>query len=246
MTDRKTKPAIRVGLLLHLVFIGLIAAATILLFSVAAVSFLDTDKEPLTTSRIGASVLPSTDAKAASVQPKISSTQLDLAKIPAAFEPQGAPTSDTSGPSGVEPAHEPPSPDRDASTTTSEIADAALTPGISAIATRSTEASGSEHPTAGPLPTGDANATSDSSQRVPTVMIPAKERHEIGQNQPGKPDRASPALNDRTAAQIQQNPRVQGRLPTPNAAFRRRVQTECGPITFPALRRHCIASFGIH
>src|SRR5690348_11134495 len=98
MTDRKTKPAIRVGLLLHLVFIGLIAAATILLFSVAAVSFLDTDKEPLTTSRIGASVLPSTDAKAASVQPKISSTQLDLAKIPAAFEPQGAPTSDTSGP----------------------------------------------------------------------------------------------------------------------------------------------------
>jgi hypothetical protein len=24
------------------------------------------------------------------------------------------------------------------------------------------------------------------------------------------------------------------------------VRLECGSITFPALRRHCIASFGIH
>src|SRR5947208_4204175 len=157
---------------LHLVFIGLIAAATILLFSVAAVSFLDTGGEPLPTSRIGASVLPSDDAKPASVQPGISSTRLDSAKIPSAFEPQGAPTSETSGPSGVEPAHEPPSSGRDASTTTSETADAAaLTPGISAIATPSTEVSASEHPTAGPLPTADANTIPDISRSVPTVML---------------------------------------------------------------------------
>jgi hypothetical protein len=238
-------------MLLHLVFIGMIAAATILLFSVAAVSFFDTGGEPLPTSRIGASVLPSNGAKAASVQPEIFSTRLDSAKIPSAFEPQGAPTSETSGPSGVEPAHEPPSPDRDASTTISETADAALT-GISAIATSFTEVSASEHPTAGPLPTADANTIADISRSVPIVMLPAEERYqvlpnpEIRQNQPRKLDRASPASNDKTAARIRQNSRTPGHLLGPNAAFQRRVQMECGPITFSALRRHCMASFGIH
>jgi hypothetical protein len=252
MTDRRMKPASRVDVLLHLVFIGLIGAATIILFSVAAVSFLDTGKEPLTTSRIGGSLLPYTDANAASVQPETSSTILDSAKIPEAFPQQGAPTSETSGPSGAEPAHERPSPDRDASTTTSETADAALTPGVSAIATRSTEVSGSEHPTAGPLPTVGANTIPDIFRSVPTVMIPAEERDQVSpnaedrQNQPGKLDRASPASNHKTAAQIVQDPRVHGHLLSTNAAFQRRVQMECGPITFPALRRHCIASFGIH
>jgi hypothetical protein len=158
--------------LLHLVFIGLVAAGTILLFSVAAVSFLDIGKEPLATSRIGARAVPSTDAKAASALPEISSTQLDSAKIPEAFEPRGAPSSETSGPSGIEPAQRP-LPDRDATTTRSETADAALIPDVYAIATRSTEASGSEHLTAGALPTADAN----------------------------KFVRPSPASNDKTAAQ---------------------------------------------
>jgi hypothetical protein len=240
-----------VGVLFHLVFIGLIAGATILLFSVAAMSFLDIGKEPLTSSHIGASVLPYTDANAAAVQPEIPSTRLDSAKIPAAFEPQDAPTSGTSGPSGVEPAQRP-SPDRDASTTRSEAADAAPIPDLSAITTSPPEVSASEHATAGPLPTADANTTPDLSRSVPTVMLPAGERYqvppnaEIRLNQLGRLDRASPASNDKTAAQIQQNPRVQGHLLTPNAAFRRRVQTECGPITFPALRRHCMASFGVH
>jgi hypothetical protein len=252
VTDRSKKQAVGVDVLLHLVFIGLIGAATIILFSVAAVSFLDTGKEPLTTSRIGDSVPPYTDSNAASAQPETSSTILDSAKIPAAFPPEGAPTSETSGPSGAEPAHERPSPDLDASPTTSESADAALRPGVSAIVTRSTEISGSEHATAGPVPTADANTIPDFSRSVPTVTIPAEERDqvvpnaEIRQNQPGKLDRASQASNDKTPAQIVQNPRVHGHLLSSNAAFRRRVQMECGPITFPALRRHCIASFGIH
>ena len=239
-------------MLLHLAFIGLIGVATIILFSVAAGSFLDTGKEPLTTVRIGDSVRSYTDTNAALVQPETSSTILDSAKIPAAFPPQGAPTSETSGPSGAEPAHERPSPDRDASPTTSGTADAALTPGVSAIATRSTEVSGSEHATAGPLPTADANTIPDISRTVPTVTIPVEERDqvvpnaEIRQNQPSNLDRASPASNDRSAAQIVQNLVVHGHLLGPNSAFRRRVQMECGPITFPALRRHCIASFGIH
>jgi hypothetical protein len=251
MTERRKKPGIGVGVLLHLVFIGLVGAATIILFSVAAMSFLDTGKEPLTTSRIGGSPLPYTDANAASVQPETSSTILDSAKIPE-FPLQGAPTSETSRSSGAEPAHERPSPDRDASTTTSEAADAALTPGVSAIATRSTEVSGSNHPTAGPLPTADANTTPDISRSVPTMMIPAEGRDQVApntedrQNQPGKLDRASSASNHKTAAQIVQDPRVHGHLLSPNAAFQRRVQMECGPIIFPALRRHCIASFGLH
>jgi hypothetical protein len=252
MTDRRRTSAFRVDVLLHLVFIGLMGAATIMLFSVAAVSFLDTGKEPLTTFGIGDSVLPRNHASAASVQPETSSTILDSAKIPAAFPPQGAPTSETSGPSGAKPAHERPSPDRDASTTTSETADAALRPGVSAIATRPTEVNRSEDAIAGPLPTADDNTIQDISGSVPTVTIPAEERDqvvpnaEIRQNQPSKLDRTSPASNDKPAAQIVQNPRVHGHLLSPNAAFHRRVQMECGPITFPALRRHCIASFGIH
>jgi len=83
-------------------------------------------------------------------------------------------------------------------------------------------------------------------------MIPAEGRDQVApnaedrQNQPGKPERARSGSNHKTAAQIVQDPRVHGHLLSPNAAFQRRVQMECGPITFPALRRHCIASFGIH
>jgi hypothetical protein len=251
MTDRGKKPRLGVDVALHLVFIGLIGAATIILFSVAAGSFLDTGKEPITTARIGDSVPSYTDTNAASVQPETFSTILDSAKIPV-LPLQGAPPSETSGPSGAEPAHERPSPDRDASTTIPEAADAALTPGVSAVATRSTEMSGSEHPAAGPLPTAGANTISDASRSLPAVIIPAEERDQVvpnaedRQNQPGKLDRATPASNHKTAAQIAQDPRARGHLLSPNAAFQRRVQMECGPITFPALRRHCIASFGIH
>ena len=178
MIDRGKKPRVGLAVLLHLVFIGLIGAATIILFSVAAVSFLDTGKEPLTTSRIGGSLLPHTDANAASVQPETSSTILASAKIPE-FPLQGARTSETSKSSKAEPAHERRSPDRDASTTISEAADAALTPGVSAIATRSTEVSGSGHPTAGHLPTADANTIPDISRSVPTVIISAEERYQV-------------------------------------------------------------------
>jgi hypothetical protein len=82
-------------------------------------------------------------------------------------------------------------------------------------------------------------------------MIPAEERDqvpsniEIRQNQPGKLDQASLASYDKTPTQIVQNNRVHGHLLGLNA-FRHRVQRECGPIIFPALRRHCMESFGIH
>jgi hypothetical protein len=244
MTDRRKKPAVRVDVLLHLVFFGLIGAVTIILFSVAAVSLLGIGREPPTDSRTGHNVLSYTGANAASVPPETS-----LVKVLPAFPQQGTPTSETSGPSGAEPAHERPSPDGDASATTPETADAA---GVSAIETRSTEVIGSENAAAGPLLAADANVIPDASRSVPTVMVPGEERDqvppdvEIRQSQPSKLDQASLGSDDKTAAQLFQNPRVHGHLLSPNAAFRRRVQKECGPIIFPALRRHCIASFGIH
>ena len=245
MTDRRTKPAGRVYVLLHLVFFGLIGAVTIILFSVAAVSLFGIGREPPTDSRTGHSVLSYTGANAASVPPETS-----LVTILPAFTQQGTPTSETSGSSGAEPAHKRPAPDRDGSTTTPETADAAPTPGVFAIETRSTDVIGSEHAVAGRLLAADANVIPDASR--PTVMVPAEERDqvppdvEIRQNQPGKLDQASPGSDDKTAAQLLQNPRVHGHLLGPDAAFRRRVQKECGPIIFPDLRRHCIASFGIH
>jgi hypothetical protein len=253
MTDRGKKPEVGVDVLLHLVVIGCTGAAMIILFSVAAASLLCIGKEPPTKSRIGLSVLPYADANAASLPPETSHPSLDSAATSAAFPPQGTPTSEMSVITGEEPAYERPSPERDPSTTTSETADVAVIPGLSTIATRSTEVSGSDHPTAVPLPVGDANSIPDAPQSVPTVMIPAEERDqvtpnvEIRQNQPGKLDQASPSLDKKTPAQIVQNNRVHGHLVSPNAAaFRYRVQKECGPIIFPALRRHCMASFGVH
>jgi hypothetical protein len=250
MTDRRKNLAVRVDLLLHLVFFGLIGAVTIILFSVAAVSLLGI--EPPATSRIGHSGLPYIDANAASVPPETSSTSPDSANVLPAFPQLAAPIAETSVVAGSKPAYELPLSDRDASTTTSETADVALIPGLSAIATPSTEVSRSEHATAGLVPAADAHTIPDASRSVPTAMVPAEERDQvppnvgIRQNQPGKLDRASLASDDKTPAQMVQNPRGDGHLLSPNAAFRHRVQKECGPIIFPALRRHCIASFGIH
>jgi hypothetical protein len=252
MTDRRKSLAVRVDVLLHLVFFGLIGAVTIILFSVAAVSLLGIGQEPPTTSRIGHSGLPYIDANAASVPPETSSTSPDSANVLPAFPQLAAPIAETSVVAGSEPAYELPFSDRDASTTTSETADVALIPGLSAIATPSTEVSRSEHATAGLVPAADAHTIPDASRSVPTAMVPAEERDQvppnvgIRQNQPGKLDQASLASDDKTPAQMVQNPRGDGHLLSPNAAFRHRVQKECGPIIFPALRRHCIASFGIH
>ena len=252
MTDLTAKTAIR-GDVLHLVFIGFIGVATSILCGVAALPLLGIGQEPVTTSRIGHNVLPPyTHANAVSVPPETSPTNLDSAKVLPAFPRQDATISATSAVTGGEPTDEQPLPDGDASTTTSDTADVALIPDFSIIATRPTEISGSDHATTEPLAVAAPIIIPDASRSVPTAIIPAEERDqtppdaEIRQNRPGKLERASPASNDKTAAQRVQNPRVHGHLLNPNAAFNQRVQKECGPITFPALRRHCMASFGIH
>jgi len=65
---------------------------------------------------------------------------------------------------------------------------------------------------------------------------------EIQQNQPAMLDRDGID----SGAQKVQDQRVNRDLLSPNAAFRYRVQKECGPIIFPELYRHCVASFGVH
>ena len=52
MSDRIGKPRLAEGLLLYLVSVALVAAAIIVLFSVASSSLLDTSKETLSGSRI--------------------------------------------------------------------------------------------------------------------------------------------------------------------------------------------------
>jgi hypothetical protein len=70
-------------------------------------------------------------------------------------------------------------------------------------------------------------------------MIPAKERDEVApnaedrQNQPGKLDRASPASNHKKATQMVQNPRVDGHLLSPSAAFRHRGEWNVGQLSSP-------------
>jgi hypothetical protein len=78
--DRRKKPAVGMDVLLHLVFLGLIGAVTIILFSVSAVSLLSIGREPPTDPRIGYSVLSYTGANAASVPPETS-----LVKVLPAF-----------------------------------------------------------------------------------------------------------------------------------------------------------------
>src|SRR5689334_25376473 len=51
----------RAGVVLHLVFIGLIGAATVTLFAVAFMAFLTAAHEPITASRVDERVLPSSD-----------------------------------------------------------------------------------------------------------------------------------------------------------------------------------------
>jgi hypothetical protein len=62
---------------------------------------------------------------------------------------------------------------------------------------------------------------------------------------PANPLQGNLIWDEKGSAQKVQNKRVYRHPATPDAALQTRVQKECGPIIFPALRRHCIASFGV-
>ena len=252
MTDRSEKALLTVGTLFHLVSIGLVGAATIILFGVASVLLLGTGKEPPTGSRIGG-VFQYTDSNAKPISAPTHSPIPDSAKILPAFPPQRASTSETREVSGGKPGFELPSPDPDASTSASQARDAALIPGPAITKTESTEVSGSDESAEYPPIADEVSATPDASSRliVPSEILNERRdqpssNFEMQQNPPAMLGQHIVASDEKWPAQKGQNQRVHRDLPSPNAALRSRMQKECGPIVFPALHRHCMASFGIH
>jgi hypothetical protein len=252
-SDRSKKAVVTADMVSHLVSIGFVGAATIILFSVASVSLLGPGKEPLAGCRIGDDVLRYTNGNAAPIPAQTDPLTLELAKILPASLPQGASISEAPEVRGAKPGFELPSPDHDASTTISEARDAVLRGGALITKTPSIEVSGSEQAATERLPIADeVNATPDASRGTEPTEIPNERLDQISgnvqiqQNQPAKLDQDYAASEENARAQKVQDQRVSRHLLSPNAAFRYRVQKECGPIIFPALHRHCVASFGVH
>jgi hypothetical protein len=146
-------------------------------------------------------------------------------KILPTLPPQGASISETSKVSAVKLLL----PDESASVTKSGISDAGQIPSAPNTKTQSAEVGGPEQAATGRRLSADGpSATPDASPRTVLSKIPDEGRDLVSRN-----------------VQIQHNePATLDR--EDKAAFRYRVQKECGPIIFPALYRHCVASFGVH
>src|SRR5215469_16247912 len=122
---------------------GLVGAATIILFSVASVSLLSTDKKPLTRSSSLDSIFRRTDSNGALIPTPIHSSTLNTAAPLPRFPSQGAPLSETAEVTEAGPA-DLPLPEHDASETTSAPLDANLIQGSPASRTEGLEVSGSD------------------------------------------------------------------------------------------------------
>jgi len=251
LTDRSNKPVVAASVLFPLVFMGLIGAATIILFSIASISLLDTGKEPITESRIGDRVLPYTGPNLGPIPTEASSAIPDSPKTLSAFPPQSASTTETSEVMGANPSVERPSSDGEGSATKPDAPVAFPIRQPHTETTRSTDSSGSEPTAVEPLPLVEARVIPGGSLSAPTLPIPAEERDQMSravetyQNQPLKLDQGKLGPDEKAPIQKVQNQRVPRRPVSPNRVLRNRVQKECGSITFPTLRRHCVASFGI-
>ena len=124
--------------------------------------------------------------------------------------------------------------------------------GASATPPQFTEVSVSEQGAAGWRPAADEVRTMPDAlhRSVPTEM--PDEGHDpvssdiILRQQPAALDQHNLALDVRTPASKLQGRRLTRRLMGSDPSFRDRVHKECGPIIFPALYRHCVASFGVH
>jgi hypothetical protein len=101
------------------------------------------------------------------------------------------------------------------------------------------------------LPPAEASVTPDVAASPPSLKFPAEQRDrirgedEIQQHQPTNPVQGDLILDDKTLAQKVLNKGVHRHPGNPNTVSQGRVHKECGSIIFPALRRHCIASFGM-
>lgn len=253
VTDPTKKTPVKMRILLYLIPIGIIGAATIMLFGVAAVSLLRTGNEPPIGCCSGDRVLQNLGVTTAPIPAQIYQPTLDSAKILPALSPESASVPETPGVVETKPGVQVTSRERDATNTASEPRDAAPKAGAFATKMESTAVDGSEKAITGQWPVdNEVNATPDVSQETAPNETSDEGQDqrsrsiEIEQPQPVKLNQHNVASEERAPAQKVQNQGVHRQMLSSNAALQRRIQKECGPITFPVLRRHCVASFGVH
>src|SRR5215472_2354044 len=250
MSDRSNGSSDISGIL-HLISFGFVGAATVAVFSVAAVSLLGIGKVPLASSG-GASVFRDADLNVAPIPIQTYWPTLALPKLPLAGPAQAQSTPKPPAVSDPKPALERPSLDDNADTVTSgttrELRDP---PPITN--TQSTEVNRSEPSVTERRPIGDqVSGAPDLLQQTERDEGPDDPRDhvlrtiEIQRDQSAKLDLDDLTSDRKTPPHNAQRQRADLHLLDPGAAFRSRVRKECGSIIFPALYRHCVASFGAH
>jgi hypothetical protein len=249
MTERSKRSPETSGVL-HLVAFGLAAAATITLFSVASVSLFGAGKEPHASSRSDGHNLRYTHDNPAPFFPQTYSPSSASATLPVAAPAQAASSSEIPAASDSRPGLEQPSPDYDARTIVFEARPELE--GSAIPKSQSAQVSGSEQPDIERRPFGDELSAAAGSSRQPApVENPDEPRDQISRNllnqrdEPAKFDQNNAPSDAEAPPMGVQNQSLHLQLVSPNSAFRARVQKECGPITFPALYRHCVASFRV-
>jgi len=124
-------------------------------------------------------------------------------------------------------------------------------PGPGSNETQSTEGSGSQANAERPVPR-EVGAPPDTAQRDQTNDVRDTSRDEqspsieVQQNQTAVHQHANFGSEAKASVQKTENRRIASQRLSLDSALRNRVQKECGPIIFPKLYRHCVASFGIH
>jgi hypothetical protein len=248
MTERSKRSPETSGVL-HLVAFGLAAAATTTLFSVASVSLFGAGKEPHTSSQSDRHGFRYTDDEPAPFSPQTYSPSSASATLPLAAPAQAASSSEIPAAGDSRPGLELPSPDYDARLVLEarpELEGSAITKSQSA------QVSGSQQPDIEGRPSGDELSAAAGSSRQPApVENPDEPRDEISRNllnqrdEPAKFDQNNAPYDAEAPPMGVQKQSLHLQLVDPNSASRARVQKECGPITFPALYRHCVASFRV-
>jgi hypothetical protein len=246
MTERSKRSPETSGVL-HLVAFGLAAAATTTLFSVASVSLFGAGTEPHTISRIEGHGFRYTDNNPAPPFGQTYSPSSASATLPLAAPAQAASSSEIPAASDSRPGLEQRSPDYDARTIVFEARPELESSAIPK--SQSVQVSGSEQPDIEGRPFDDELSAAAGSSRHPVpVENPDDEisRNLLNQrDEPAKfPQNNAPSDAEAPPMGVQKQS-LHLQLVDPNSAVRARVQKECGPITFPALYRHCVASFRI-
>ena len=244
MLTERSKRSPETSGVLHLVAFGLAAAATITPFTVASVSLFGDGQEPHASSQSDRHGFRYTDDKPAPFSPQTYSPSSASATLPLAAPAQAASSSEIPAASDSRPGLELPSYDaRLVLEARPELEGSAITKSQSA------QVSGSEQPDIEGRPFGDELSAAAGPFRQPApVENPDDEisRNLLNQrDEPAKFDQNNAPYDAEAPPMGVQKQSLHLQLVDPNSASRARVQKECGPITFPALYRHCVASFRV-